>query len=103
MMRCGDLRVKFASFGKLPRMKKPIGRIISDWLGYGVACPEKLPGATSMGCGEFFDLSYDAVYLVDEIGVIAMLSECGNKGPVVPERAVLLTAKTSENFQPMSS
>jgi len=37
MMPRGDLRVKFASFGKLPRMKKPIGRIISDWLGCGAA------------------------------------------------------------------
>ena len=102
-MRCGDLRVKFASFGKLPRMKKPIGRIISDWLGYGVACPEKLPGATSMGCGEFFDLGYDAVYLVDEIGVIAMLSECGDKRPVVPECAVLFAAKPFEHLKPVSS
>jgi len=40
MMPRGDLRVKFASFGKLPRMKKPIGRIISDWLGSGAACPK---------------------------------------------------------------
>ena len=40
MMPRGDLRVKFASFGKLPRMKKPIGRIISDWLGCGAACPK---------------------------------------------------------------
>jgi len=27
MMPRGDLRVKFASFGKLPDLKKPIGRI----------------------------------------------------------------------------
>ena len=40
MMPRGDLRVKFASFGKLPRMKKPIDRIISDWLGCGAACPK---------------------------------------------------------------
>ena len=40
MMPRGDLRVKFASFGKLPRTKKPIGRIISDWLGSGAACPK---------------------------------------------------------------
>src|SRR5205823_14472700 len=75
----------------------------ADCFGYGVACPEKLPGATSMGCGELSDLSYDAVYLVDEIGVIAMLSECGNKRSVVPECAVLFAAKPFEHLKPVSS
>jgi hypothetical protein len=40
MMPRGDLRVKFASFGKPSHLKQPIGRIISDWLGCGAACPK---------------------------------------------------------------
>ena len=53
MMPRGDLRVKFASFGKLPHMKKPIGRIISDWLGCGAACPNPANGLLAVATEEF--------------------------------------------------
>ena len=58
MMPRGDLRVKFASFGKLPRMKKPIGRIISDWLGCGAACPKPANSLLAVASEDFWSSEF---------------------------------------------
>ena len=44
-----------------------------------------------------------ARYQVDEICVIAMPSECGNKRAVVPKSSFLLTAESLENFRTVAS
>jgi hypothetical protein len=56
----------------------------------------------SVSSYELLDLTHHPIEFFDEIGMIAMLAKRGHERPVVPNRAVLLSAEPFEYSQTVS-
>ena len=60
-------------------------------------------GKASVFAYELFNLTYDTIEFVDEIGVIAVLPKRGDKSSVIPNSSVLFSTEPLEHFEAMSS
>ena len=57
----------------------------------------------SMFAHELFNLTYDTVEFLDEVGVIDVLPKCGHQSSVVPNGAVFFSTEPLEYFETVSS
>ena len=56
-----------------------------------------------LSASKLFDLVHDAIELVDEIAMIAVLPKRGYKGSVIPDGAVFFSTEPLEHFEAVSS
>ena len=65
--------------------------------------PHRVRQPGGLHAHKLFYLSNDAIDLLDEINMIAVLAKRGGKRAIIPKSAVLFPAEPFEHFGPMPS